>query len=226
MKTITSVINSLVLGSLAFATSAHGNAIYDDLGGVYAIGNDTLLSGPLFDSFTPTSTEMISGLQLVVNSFGAGQTGQIEIGLYGTPANPILEYPLISALGTIDVSFPKGGSEVVTVPLVNNPTVVAGTQYWIGLSSLSFGSDVYWAASSDTSGPGVAGEYYAFNGGSTVIANSSGTPFAMDLTGSPAPDLANPALLLALFGGGLVSATWKSLPRRSRTPAGTALARM
>jgi hypothetical protein len=227
MKTISIVINTLVLGSLAFATSSPGDVIYNNLGGNYTIGNDTLLSGPLFDSFTPTSTETLSGLQLVVNSFVAGQSGPIEVGLYGTPANPILEYPLISDLGTIDVSFPKGGvSEVVTVSPLNNPTVTAGTRYWIGLSSVISGADVYWAASSDITGPGVGGEYYAFNGGSSVIANSSGTPFAMDLTGSPVPDVSNPALLLALSGAGLLGATWKSSPRRGRILRSIAPARI
>ncbi|MGO8701083.1 MAG: choice-of-anchor R domain-containing protein [Limisphaerales bacterium] len=218
MKTITVVINSLVLGSLAIATSAHANVIYNNLEATSSGADQVLYVGPLFDSFTPTSTETITSLRLALGTAFGPQTGTLEIGLYSTPANPTLEYPLTSMLGTINEStITSGNIEDYSVSLLANPVVTAGTRYWIGLTTDA--GDIIWSWSTDTSGPGVAGEYFAFDGGSTVDPNSEG-PYQMDLTGAPAPDLANPALLLALFGGGLVTATWRSLARRTRTPAG------
>jgi hypothetical protein len=214
MKAITILVNALALGSLALATAAPGDVIYNNLGATLSGADQLLYVGPLYDSFTPTSTETISGLQLALGTVFGPQTGTLVVGLYSSPDNPSAD--LIATLGTInEATITPDSLNDYTLSLEANPTVTAGNRYWIGLTTIS--GDIVWPWSSDISGPGVAGGEWAADGGSSVHPNSFEGPYQMDLTGSPAPDMANPAFLLALFGAGLVSVTWKSLPGKSRS---------
>lgn len=211
MRTITSLVKSLVLGSVVISTSSRGVTIYNNLGAPSSGADQLLYVGPLYNSFTPASTETITGLQLALGTAFGAQTGTLIVGLYSSP-DDASKY-LISTLGTInEATIVPGGIKDYSVSPLASPTVTAGTRYWIGLTTLS--GDIVWSWSSDISGLGVAGEEWATDGGSSVHPNSFEGPYQMAVTGSEAPDSANPALLLSLFGAGLVSVTWRSLPKR------------
>lgn len=77
--------------------------------------------------------------------------GGSDIDATTAPGSPI------TTLGTIDVSTLAPGINNYTVSLLNNPTITAGTRYWIYLSSTGDTSGWAWAA--DDSGTGVAGEF-------------------------------------------------------------------
>jgi hypothetical protein len=211
-----STLITLIIGGLASGAAASANAdtvIYDNLGAASTGVEQIAYFGPLFDSFTPTSNESITGLQLALGSFqNFTPSGALNIGLYTLSDLTSLAVPtLIAPLGniqnsTIPSSSSSGSIEDYSVSLLDNPVLTAGTRYWIGLSDFADGA-VYWSWSTDTSGPGVAGEYWAYGGG-VVEPNSEG-PFQMELSVAGVPDAPNTASMLALCAAGLAILAWK-----------------
>jgi len=150
----------------------------------------------------------------------AGASGALTIGLYSLSTLDSSAVPtLIATLGTIDNStIATGGINDYSVSLLADPAVIAGTRYWIGLSDFSDGG-IIWSWSSDTSGPGVAGEYWAYGGG-VVVPNSVGGPYQMALSATPSvPDQGDTASMLALSAAGRASTHQNTENSMIETPA-------
>ena len=166
--------------------------IYDNLGATSNGADQLLYRGPLFDSFTALSNKTITGLELALGNYGpAGESGTLTVGLYTFSDLTSSAVPtLIATLGTIeDSTIAIGGIHDYSVSLLAHPQLTEGARYWIGLSDFDDGG-VTWSWSSDTSGPGLAGEYWAYGGG-VVVSNSVGGPYQMALSAAPTvPNLA------------------------------------
>jgi len=204
-----SVVKTLVLiGLVASAMSARAVPIYNNLGAT-SDGSDPIGSfGPLYDSFTSSSSvQAITGLSLalsgvpqvsVIAESSVADGGILTVGLYSdsgtTPG------ALIATLATISDATIGPGINDYTITLLTDPVLAANTRYWIGLSDT--GDSTGWSDSLDLSGPGVSGEYFANENG--VFPNSDG-PYQMTVTvGSPVPDAGGTAYLLGLGVAGLV----------------------
>jgi len=95
----------------------------------------------------------------------------ITVGLYAdSGTSPSTQ---LAVLGTIDDSTLSMPPSLVDVGLVSNPVLSSDTRYWIGLSTT--GASV-WEWSFDTSGTGVAGEF--FGNENSDFPNSDG-PYQM-----------------------------------------------
>ncbi|MGO8699612.1 MAG: choice-of-anchor R domain-containing protein [Limisphaerales bacterium] len=205
MKRIFIVIGTILLAEFAAATSARADlVVYDSLG---SPPNGAAASTPygLFDSFTANANETISSLTLALFNPAPGAAGMMTIGLYAD-SSP-LPGALIATLGTIDEATVGTSIGDYNVSLTADPSLTAGTRYWIGVAAFP----VEWAQTSYTSGTGVSGEYW---GGSIVAYPNSDPagPFQMELTATgQAPDMSNPASLLGLFVAGLTIARRKFL---------------
>ncbi len=180
--------------AVASATYAHATVIYDNIEATSSGVDQVLFRGPLFDSFTPTTSQSISGLELALGRFpGFGDTGILTVSLYSDSSTS--PGTVISTLGTIaDSTLPINQITNYTVPLLSEPTVTAGTRYWIGLSDTD---NAFWSWSTNMTATGVPGEYWAYGGG-VVEPNTNQGPYQMNLTGTSVPDVANTAALLAL----------------------------
>ena len=191
------LIKTLVVAGLALATSAEAQ-IYDNLGATPSGADPVGSFGPLYDSFTsPGTSTPITSLQIALE--GDNSAGTLTVGLYGDSSTA--PGGLITTLGTINDTTIGGGVNDYTVSLLSNPVLAASTRYWIGLSDTD---DVVWSWSSDTSGTGVAGEFFANQNG--VFPNADG-PYQMDLNGpsSSVPDAGSTASILGLGFAGLLA---------------------
>ncbi|MGD0060576.1 MAG: VPDSG-CTERM sorting domain-containing protein [Verrucomicrobiia bacterium] len=207
-----SVVKMLVLtGLLASAISAKAIPIYNNLAATSS-GIDPVGSfGPLYDSFTSASSvQAITGLELALYgptvSVGPSLTAlngvgpaTITVGLYSDSSTT--PGALIATLGTISDASISAGISDYTVSLLTDPVLAASTRYWIGLSDT--GTTTEWSYSSDLSGTGVSGQYFANVNG--VFPNTD-SPYQMLLTTAAAavPDAGSTAYLLGLGVAGLV----------------------
>jgi len=198
----------IACGGILLAWSLQAGTIYDSTQQI-ADGADPIeyagpfvSSGPLYNSFSTGATsgtlsnlELLLGAPLVVD-------GLIAVGLYSdsstTPGG------LIASLGTVDDSTLTGSYNLVTVILTANPDLSAGTRYWIGLSSDATGAR--WDYTTDTSGIGVAGEYYSNSSGTSPNVDGGGYQMEVEVTSTPEPST-------FLFGASML-ATLAMLRRR------------
>jgi hypothetical protein len=199
MKTrllLTAVVLMVALTGTARSATV---TLYDNLS-ANSNGADRIqdgLWGPLYDSFsTGASAVILTDLQLLLSATNNADGGSVSVGLYGD--NSTSPGALIASLGTIlDSAL---GSSLSVIDLSGlSAYLVAGTRYWIGLSSSQ--SSAEWSWSYDTSGTGVSAEYFANWGmtGGVRVSENSGGPYQMRLTASTVPEPAT----LALFGLGL-----------------------
>ncbi len=190
------------LTALLLCTPTQASTIYDNLPASSSGTDPVRTFGPLYDSFTsPATPETISSLDLALS--GPGGTGTLTIGLYSDSAT----HPgaLIATLGSIADPTITAGVNTYSVSLINNPSLTPGTRYWIGLVD---DADSGWAWAIDTSGTGVAGEYFANSNG--TFPNSSG-PYQMRLLGSSTvPDAGSASALLGLGVAALAAARRRS----------------
>jgi hypothetical protein len=194
---------AVLTAGLLVSASAGATTLYDNLGAT-PDGADPVVrpSGPLYDSFSSAATpQSLTSLQLEL--FGPGSSGTLTVGLYSdTSKSP---GSLITTLGTIDDSTITSGYNLYTVSLLSTPTLAANTRYWIGLSDSGTGSEA-WSWSLDTTGTGVAGEYFANQDG--VFPSSEGAYMMGIFSGPPAPgvpDVGGTGSLLAVALAGLMT---------------------
>jgi hypothetical protein len=203
------------------------------LAGVLSLAATVLAPRPtradvLFDnlSATPTDADSIALSGTLADSFSTGATPAVLTDVetllsVGTPGGSVTASLLsddgaspgsfIATLGTIQDRAIAADSPVDFAPAT--PVVLApGTRYWIELSSVD-GSGAVWSWSYDTSGIGVAGEFFA---------NTSGTqpdidgPYLMAVNAAPVPE---PASFVLVALGGL-AALLRGRRRVFRTAAG------
>jgi hypothetical protein len=155
------------------------------------------LSGQLFDSFTSSAnTTEIIGLNLVLTGDGTS-SGAVQVGLYADSSTQPGAF--IVSLGTLSDNALFGGLSptVYGVDLTASgyPNLAPNTRYWIGLSGTTAAS---WSWSLDSSGVGVANEFFSNPTG--TFDNSNG-PYQMSLIVGPEPS----SFLLIAAGAGLLS---------------------
>jgi hypothetical protein len=170
---------ALLLASLSIATAAHAQ-IYDNLVQDPDGADQPSNFGPLYDSFTsPGALTAITGLQLALG--GDGTAGTLTVGLYSDASTS--PGALITTLGTFNDTSIVGYNVDTTVSLLSHPMLAPDTRYWIGLVDTG---DASWAWGPDLSGPGVANEYLANQGG---VFPNVGEPYMMDLVGTSHPSV-------------------------------------
>jgi hypothetical protein len=186
-------INSYSLRSVALAssilvgfvvTNAAPTDLFNSLGGA-SIGNNSVDSstgsGPLFGSFSTTSAFQLEGVDLSLSSL-YNSPGSFSVGIYSdSSTNP---GALLEDLGTFNDSSLGSSPATFTVNLGTPYALSANTRYWVGLTS--FNTSAAWSITTDTSGVGVASEYYSSTPSGTQ-SNSSG-PFQMRVYGTAVPE--------------------------------------
>jgi hypothetical protein len=205
------------LGALAMsiAFAAHASSLYNNLPAT-TVGADSVSDfGPLFDSFsTGSSAVVLSSVTLdvlAVNPDSGGSfTVTLDSDIPGSPATVDPPGPVLETIGTISDSSLT--TLLADYTLTADYALSADTRYWIELNSTGSDSSALWSWSLDTSGPGVAGEFFANDNG--VFPNTGG-PYQMDVEtgGSVTPE---PSTLL-LLGSGLMTL---AAPLRRRLSAG------
>jgi hypothetical protein len=197
------------VGFLATAANAGPVTLFDNIGADY-INNggvdqiDTTLGiGPLADSFsTGGSSVLLTDLKLLLVVEGTpNPNATVTITLNSD--NATAPGAVLTTIGTIsDSSIPVGPPGAVFDFPVASFALAANTRYWIQLST-NDGSSAFWTWSLDTSGTGVANEFF-FNqlGGGVAFPNSDG-PYLMQVNGfeNAIPEPSSVALLGVGIGG-------------------------
>jgi len=148
--------------------------------------------GPLADSFS-TLGSAVNLTDVKVNLTGTPDLGLIHIDLLSDKSTAPGAF--LTNLGVILDAQLSGTLTTFDVPLAVSYPLAANTRYWVQLSGDSeFDTSGLWAWSLDTSGIGVASEYFANQGG--VFPNLGG-PYEMEvIAGVPEPS----TLILLAFG--------------------------
>jgi hypothetical protein len=159
------------------AGPAAAGAVYNNLP-ASSDGADPVGYGPLADSFsTGAGGYSLSQVQLLL----AGYSDGAHVTLSLLDDNGTTPGAVIATTGPLLDSFLTPSLSVVDFNL--SASLSANTRYWIQLSSTD-GSSALWSWSLDTSGPGVAGEYFANSGG---VFDNSGGPYQMNIGAVPEP---------------------------------------
>lgn len=200
-----------VLGPMAVkADTVYNNILLPSIG---SDAGDS--AGPLYDSFsTGASPLTLTDVQLLLSG-DSTSLASFSVSLFkdnGSTAPAAVA--LFTSTGLYDSSLNASATAVDFGPV--SWSLDANTRYWIGLNGV--GSSVLWYYSSDASGAGVSGEYFAnFLG---VSSNDNG-PYQMLLTGNPVSVSATPLpAALPLFASGLGAIGL--LGRRKKRKAATA----
>jgi hypothetical protein len=189
---------SFIAGILGLA--AHAGIIYDNITGVTSFDRSSVGVNNLYDSFTAPSNSSLTGLEMILDAFTPADGGSITIALYADSSTSAGS--LIATLATVNDSALPSTPTIEAITLGSNPSLTAGTRYWIGIST-SNASSIEWSYEGKTGGGiGVSGEYW--ERGTSVAANSpapSREAYQMQLTtdaGSSAPE---PSSALLITGG-------------------------
>lgn len=208
------LIQTCVLGALAFSITlaAHATSLYNNLAAVSSGADGVAISGftndfgPLADSFsTGSSAVALTSVTLDLQATNPGDGGIFTVTLDSD--NSTSPGSALETIGTISDSSLT--SSLADYTLTTDFALSADTRYWIELSSLSPTSSAYWSWSTDTSGTGVANEFFWNQGG---VHPNSDSPYQMDVeAGAPEPSS------LLLLGSGLMML---AAPLRRRLCAG------
>jgi hypothetical protein len=165
--------------------------LLDSTAGASAGGDPVFSYGPLFQSFsTGVNSGPLSQLDLVLRT-QAQSAGSLVVGLYAD--NSTSPGPLISTLATVNDSELGLSLGLFSVLLTANPVLSPGTRYWIGLVG-DAADKAQWSWTTDTSGVGVAGQFY-YTPTDGVTPND---PFEMRVA------IPEPGTFVLLFAGGLL----------------------
>jgi PEP-CTERM motif len=172
MRPIKHILWFLICLSL-LSTAADAGTLYDNLSAT-SNGEDPLADvffGPLSDSFsTGGSAVALTDVKVLLRLEGAAQ-GIVTISLLSdnatTPGSTLLSIGSLS-----DTSIPSVAT-VFDFPVASY-NLASNTRYWIQLDSTD-ASDAAWRFSNDTSGTGVANEYF-YNHASIIINGGAAWP--------------------------------------------------
>ncbi len=177
---------------LALSCAAGATDIFNNLD-ASSNGTDAVFSfGPLADSFsTGAGGFTLASLGLKLEDVGS-PTGSFTIQLLSdnniSPGNPIY------TIATVQDSSLTNSLQDYFFTLAQPQVLDPNTRYWIGLSSNN-NSVAYWSWSVDTSGVGVAGEYFANQNG--IFTDNNGA-YQMEISDVPEPGT------LMMLGTGVV----------------------
>jgi hypothetical protein len=201
---------AILLVSIIPVTVNASNVVFSNISATRSFADAVADYGPLGASFTATSGNTLSDVQLLLARSGAA-VGSVSVNLYSdssSVANPFSPPPtwshapgsLIANIGTVLDSALSTSFSVID--LATSISLTPGTSYWITLSTNN-SSAALWGNSTDVSGVGVSSEY-----GSAVIpgfgvimsvnSDQNVVPYQMQITTIPEPST------LALLSLGLV----------------------
>lgn len=208
MKMSLKQVFGVVACALCLGGTANAGVLYDNLSAV-SNGSDRVGAfGPLADSFSTTGATTLVYVKVLLTNGGNAGTGTVDVSLLdddaGSPGN------FLAALGSISDNSITAALTIFDLPQAPGIGLAANTRYWIELST-SDNSTAEWSWSFDTTGPGVADEFYANVAG--VSPNEDG-PYQMQLLGASA--VPEPSTLL---GGSLVALLGLAALRRERAAA-------
>ncbi len=154
--------------------------------------------GPLYDSFSTGSSSLSTiALTLMLDATTPSDGGTFTISLLTDSGNsPGTKFATTGSLPDSDLSTTLNPFSVGAAL-----SLAADTLYWVELSSTG---SVNWSYSTDTSGLGVANEYFANYGGTgtvRVFPNSGGPPYQMEVVGTATPLPSTWTMLIAGFVG-------------------------
>lgn len=191
MKRCIATLLGLALASAGF--SAPAGVLYDNLGAVSAGADPVASFGPLADSFSTGAQAVTVDAITVLIEGDPGGSGVTDFALLAdndTAPGAVIAETQIPDSATAATLTPLPGYAYISLS--------PNTRYWIELSSAD-NSSVNWSYSYDTTGVGVAGEYFANTNG--VFANTGG-PYQMQVSYAEAvPEPAAWSLMLVGFGG-------------------------
>jgi hypothetical protein len=197
MKTSDFLMGAVAVVLSSFACAAASAAVlYDNLSATSGESESTGVlygTGPLYDSFSTgtSSFDFVDvTLALTGNPRDGGSWGAaLLVDDSGAPGSAIYSWNYPDSILTLSGTMTLGASVLL------NPD----SRYWIVVVSLDslLPTEVQWSYSKDISGVGVAGEYWADDGGQ--YSNGSGHgPFQMAVA---TPEPSTWAMLLLGFAG-------------------------
>jgi hypothetical protein len=172
---------------VGLAAPAHAYVIYNNLNAA-TDGSDPVGSfGPLYDSFTTKNLSVpVADLQFRFGTSNPNSTGMFSLNLLADNAG--------SPGGLIASSGALTDALLNTSPLGATCfcNLAPNTRYWLGISDAG-GTAAVWDWSLDTSGKGVAGEFFSNQNG--VFSNFDG-PYQMEVSVVGVPEPATWAMMI------------------------------
>ena len=191
------------------AEQVNAGVLYDNLAQPSG-GSDTVSSigsgyGPLADSFsTDASGAFLSHETLSLQSNVAHPVsgGNFIVSLLSDAGGATSPGSFLTVLGSMSDSQLSSSLQNYDFALSTPYQLSPNTRYWIQISSGSGGdTSAEWSYSSNASGTGITGEYFANSGGSYSISDPDYTPYQMAVFTSAAPVVPEPsAIVLAAIG--------------------------
>jgi hypothetical protein len=182
-------------GALASALTANSIIVYDSTSEASAGADGVGFLGPLYDSFTSAAAEQITGLRLILNGDNTS-SGAVDVGLYADDSTT--PGALIAPLGVLNDSTLSDEPATFTIKLTAFP-LLSNTRYWIGLTGTTTAE---WSYDSDSSGVGVADEYFANQIG---LFSNADDPYQMQVTEGTSPVPEPPSGLLIAIGAAILA---------------------
>jgi hypothetical protein len=201
------VLSTLVGAALSLGSVAQAGTIYDNLSAA-ASGSDFVATfGPLADSFSTTAATTLVDVKFLLSGDPTVQGTTSVFLLNDASTSP---GSVIAQLGTISDSSLTTSLSVQDVSGFAPVALAAGTRFWIELSSSN--TSAQWSFSSDTTGPGVAGEFFSNKSG--VFSNSDDSPPYQMLVNTGLSVVPEPSTLtLGILGIGTLVALRRRLVR-------------
>lgn len=201
MRHIQNALRGLALLLLTLSAAAHAATLYDNIGAASGGGDSpaAINFGPLAISFSSGPDPFgLTDVQLLLSGDNTG-AGSFSVNLLSDDAtNPGTVLTSFGSLSDSSLSFTPG---TFSFALGATYSLSANTRYWLQLSATN-DSSVNWSYSSDTTGFGVAGEYYA---NAVVVfdnASNPNSPYQAQINGTtPVPAPAAAWLFASALGG-------------------------
>jgi hypothetical protein len=201
-KSIRVLVASGVLAAVAaISNSASATTLYDDLSAVSQGSDQASAIGPLYDSFSTGSSAFdLSNINLLINGVNTdGHTFDVAVYANNTITNPNTPGGKIFDVGNISDSVLSASLTVVGLNNFAPHTLAANTRYWVGISSSD--SSVVWSWTYDTTGIGVANEYFYNSYGESHATPNEFGPYQMSVTGDTLTATPLPSTWTMLIAG-------------------------